>query len=150
MRAVVQRVSEASVVVGGSVVGRIGPGLLVLLGIAPADTPDDRAWLAAKLVQLRIFDDEAGVMNRSVQDVGGEILLVSQFTLLASTRKGTRPSWSGAARPEVAQPEFDAFHRELQTALGRPVPTGVFGATMEVRPVNQGPVTLIIDTRLKE
>lgn len=150
MRAVVQRVSEASVQVAGEQVGQIGPGLLVLLGIAPTDTPEDREWLAAKLVQLRIFDDENGVMNRSVQDVAGGILLVSQFTLLASTRKGTRPSWSGAARPEFAQPEFQEFHRQLQELLGRPIPTGVFGATMEVRLVNQGPVTLIIDSRLKE
>lgn len=150
MRAVVQRVSEASVQVAGEVVGRIGPGLLVLLGIAPNDTPEDRKWLTAKLVNLRVFDDDAGVMNRSVRDVVGEILLVSQFTLLASTRKGTRPSWSGAARPEVAQPEFEAFHRELQTALGRPIPTGIFGATMEIRLVNQGPVTVIVDSYLKE
>ncbi|MBN9689075.1 MAG: D-tyrosyl-tRNA(Tyr) deacylase [Verrucomicrobia bacterium] len=150
MRAVVQRVSEASVLVEGEVVGQIGSGLLVFLGIAPTDTPEDRGWLAAKLVNLRVFDDDAGVMNRSVRDVVGEILLVSQFTLLASTRKGTRPSWSGAARPEFAQPEFEAFHRELQTALGRPIPTGIFGATMEIRLVNQGPVTVIVDSYLKE
>lgn len=150
MRIVVQRVSSASVSVAGAVTGEIGPGLLVLLGVEPADTPEDIEWLATKLVQLRIFDDEAGVMNRSVTDVGGEILLVSQFTLHASTKKGTRPSWHRAAKPEVAVPLYEAFHRRLTELLGRPVPTGVFGAEMRVSLVNEGPVTLIVDSKLRE
>lgn len=150
MRAVVQRVSEAIVEVGPSVSGQIGPGLLVLLGIEPTDTTEDVDWLAGKLVQLRIFDDDQGVMNRSVLDLGGGILLVSQFTLLASTRKGKRPSWHRAARPEVALPLFHTFHQRLESLLGRPVPTGVFGAEMTVRLANQGPVTLLLDSRLRE
>lgn len=150
MRAVVQRVSEAIVEVGPAVSGQIGPGLLVLLGIEPTDTADDVDWLAGKLVQLRIFDDDQGVMNRSVLDLGGGILLVSQFTLLASTRKGKRPSWHRAARPEVALPLFHTFHQRLESLLGRPVPTGVFGAEMTVRLANQGPVTLLLDSRLRE
>lgn len=150
MRVVIQRVREAAVTVDGRVTGRIGRGLLVLLGIEPADGTDDIEWLANKLVQLRIFDDEAGVMNRAVTEVDGEILLVSQFTLHASTRKGTRPSWHRAAKPEVAIPLYGAFHARLQELLGRPVPTGVFGAHMEVSLVNDGPVTLIVDSKLRE
>jgi D-tyrosyl-tRNA(Tyr) deacylase len=147
MRALVQRVSEASVTIDGRVTGAIGRGLLVLAGIAADDTMDDRDWLVRKIVQLRIFDDDAGVMNRSVQDAGGEILAVSQFTLYASTRKGNRPSYSAAAPPDVAQPAFDAFVTALAHALGRPVPTGVFGAHMQVRLVNDGPVTIGLDSR---
>lgn len=150
MRIVLQRVSEASVHVEGVERSRIGRGLLVLLGIQPEDTAEDIEWLANKLVQLRIFDDEAGVMNRSVIDAGGEILLVSQFTLLASTKKGTRPSWHRAAKPEIAVPLYESFHRRLEELLGRPVPTGVFGADMKVGLVNDGPVTLVIDSKLRE
>jgi D-tyrosyl-tRNA(Tyr) deacylase len=150
MRAVVQRVSEASVAVAGSVTGAIGPGLLVLAGVAPEDGPEDRAWLAGRIVALRIFADEAGAMNRSVSEVGGSILAVSQFTLFASTRKGNRPSWSAAAPPAVARAGFDDFVQRLATALGRNVPTGIFGADMQVRLVNDGPVTLWIDSRARE
>ena len=150
MRALVQRVREARVTVDGRVTGAIGTGLLVLAGMAADDTPDDNAWLVRKIVQLRIFDDEAGVMNRSVQDVGGAILAVSQFTLYASTRKGNRPSYSAAAPPEQAAPAFAAFVDALAAALGRPVPTGVFGAHMEVALVNDGPVTISLDSRTRE
>jgi D-tyrosyl-tRNA(Tyr) deacylase len=150
MRVVVQRVCRAAVVVAGSTTGEIGAGLLVLAGVAADDQDDDRAWLARKIVALRIFDDQAGVMNRSVQDVGGSILAVSQFTLYASTRKGNRPSWSGAAPPEQAAPMFARFVDALATALGKPVPTGVFGAHMQVSLVNDGPVTLWLDSRNRE
>ncbi len=150
MRTVVQRVSSASVTVDGRVVGEIGHGLLVLLGVEPADAPEDIEWLASKLVQLRIFEDEAGVMNRSLTEVDGGILLVSQFTLHASTRKGTRPSWHRAAKPEVAVPLYETFHRRLQELTGKPVPTGVFGAEMKVALVNDGPVTLIVDSKSRE
>lgn len=150
MRALIQRVREASVTVAGEVSGAIGHGLLVLAGVAADDTAEDRAWIARKIVQLRIFDDEAGVMNRSVVDVGGGLLVVSQFTLFASTRKGNRPSWSGAAPPDVAKPMIDAFVAELTAASGRPVATGVFGAMMQVRLVNDGPVTLWFDSRARE
>lgn len=150
MRAVIQRVSEASVSVDGAERGRIGRGLLVLLGVQAEDTAEDIEWLVNKIVQLRIFDDEAGVMNRSVVDASGEILLVSQFTLLASTNKGTRTSWHRAAKPEIAIPLYEAFHGKLEELLGRPVPTGVFGADMKVGLVNDGPVTLVIDSKLRE
>ncbi len=150
MRVVIQRVSEASVSVDGMERGRIGLGLLVLLGVQPEDDSDDIDWLANKVVQLRIFDDEAGVMNKSVLEAGGEILLVSQFTLLASTKKGMRPSWHRAAKPEDAVPIYEIFHRRLEELLGRPVPTGVFGAGMKVGLVNDGPVTLVIDSKLRE
>ncbi len=150
MRALIQRVREARVEVAGRVVGAIGPGLLVLAGMAADDTDDDRDWLARKIIALRIFADDAGVMNRSVRDSGGDVLAVSQFTLFASTRKGARPSWSGAAPPELAQPRFDDFVAALARELGRPVPTGEFGADMAVRLVNDGPVTIWLDTRLRE
>lgn len=150
MRALVQRVGEARVAVAGRVTGAIGPGLLVLAGMAADDTADDRDWLVRKIVQLRIFGDDAGVMNRSVVDVGGGILAVSQFTLYASTRKGNRPSYSAAAPPDIAAPAFDAFVAALAAALGRPVPTGVFGAHMEVSLVNDGPVTIWLDSRSRE
>jgi D-tyrosyl-tRNA(Tyr) deacylase len=147
MRALVQRVREASVGVDGKVAGAIAAGLLVLAGIGQDDTDDDLEWVARKLVDLRIFDDERGVMNRSVRDVGGAILAVSQFTLYGSTHKGNRPSWSAAAPPEIARPRFDAFVARLAAQLGKPVPTGVFGAQMLVSLVNDGPVTLWIDSR---
>jgi D-tyrosyl-tRNA(Tyr) deacylase len=150
MRALIQRVREAAVRVDGRVVGAIGPGLLVLAAVAADDNDADRDWLARKIVALRIFDDDAGVMNRSVADIGGAILAVSQFTLFASTRKGARPSWSGAAPPEIAQPQFDAFVGTLAAALGKAVPTGEFGAAMQVTLVNDGPVTIGLDSRRRE
>jgi D-aminoacyl-tRNA deacylase len=150
MRTVLQRVSKAAVRVDGEVKGAIGPGLVVLLAAEPADTADDINWLANKLVQIRVFDDDSGTMNRSVKEADGDILLVSQFTLLASTKKGTRPSWHRAAKPEVAIPLYEAFHQKLEDLLGRPVPTGVFGADMQVSLINDGPVTLVIDSRLRE
>jgi len=150
MRALVQRVSRANVTVEGRVSGTIDRGLLVLAGIAPEDGEEDRVWLARKIVQLRIFDDEAGVMNRSVQEIGGDILAVSQFTLYASTRKGNRPSYSAAARPQVALAGFQALVAELAALMGRPVPTGEFGAAMQVALVNDGPVTLWLDSGARE
>ena len=150
MRAVVQRVSSASVTIEGAVVGEIGPGLLVLLGVAEGDTPADGAWLAQKIAQLRIFADDADRMNRSVQDIAGGVLVVSQFTLFASTRKGTRPSFNAAAAPELANSLYQDFVRQLESLLGRPVPTGRFGAMMQVALVNDGPVTLLIDTKTRE
>jgi D-aminoacyl-tRNA deacylase len=150
MRALVQRVREASVTIDHRSVGAIGPGLLVLAGIASDDGDDDRDWLVRKIVALRIFDDDVGTMNRSVVDAGGGILAVSQFTLFASTRKGARPSWSAAAPPEAAAPAFERFVAGLAAALGKPVATGVFGAAMQVALVNDGPVTLWLDSRLRE
>jgi D-tyrosyl-tRNA(Tyr) deacylase len=150
MRAVVQRVAQAAVSVEGAISGQIGPGLLVLAGFEEVDEPVDLDWMAQKLLRLRIFADDQGVMNRSVLDVGGEILAVSQFTLYASTRKGNRPSWGRAARGEISQPLFAGFVERLTQALGRPVPTGVFGADMQVSLVNDGPVTLTLDSRNPE
>jgi D-tyrosyl-tRNA(Tyr) deacylase len=143
-------VREASVRVGGRVGGAIGPGLLVLAGVGDADTPDDRDWLARKIVLMRLFDDDAGVMNLSVAQTGGGVLAVSQFTLYASTRKGNRPSWSSAAPPLIAQPAFEAFVGSLAQTLGRPVASGVFGAHMEVALVNDGPVTIWLDSHTRE
>jgi len=150
MRAVIQRVRQARVTVGDRVTGEIGPGLLVLAGVTEGDTANDRDWMARKIVQMRIFDDDAGVMNRSVREAGGDILAVSQFTLFASTRKGNRPSYSAAARPEIARPAFDALVADLAAQLGRPVPTGEFGAMMQVELVNDGPVTILVDSRARE
>ena len=150
MRALIQRVREAAVTVAGERVAAIGPGLLVLAGMAADDSDHDRDWLARKIVALRIFGDDAGVMNRSVVEAGGALLAVSQFTLYASTRKGNRPSWSGAAPPEIARPRFEALVAALERELGRPVPTGVFGADMQVALVNDGPVTLFLDSRRRE
>ncbi|MFB0936785.1 MAG: D-aminoacyl-tRNA deacylase [Propionivibrio sp.] len=147
MRVVLQRVLSARVEVGGKVTGVIGPGLLVLAGLEHGDGEVDLAWMSSKLTRLRIFEDEAGVMNRSVLDVGGEVLAVSQFTLFASVRKGNRPSWSRAAPPDISRPLFESFVRQLEIDLGRPVPTGIFGADMKVQLVNDGPVTLFIDSR---
>ena len=149
MIAVIQRVSSASVTIGGEVKSAIDKGLLVLIGIEEADTAEDIAWLASKIVNLRIFNDQAGVMNLSVKEVGGEILLVSQFTLHASVRKGNRPSYIKAARPEIAIPLYEKFIVELARALGKPVHTGTFGADMKVSLVNDGPVTILIDTKNK-
>lgn len=150
MRTVVQRVSSASVAVEGRTVGEIGHGFLVLLGIGHEDSPADAQWLAEKIAALRVFEDADGRMNRSVVDVAGGILVVSQFTLLASTRKGTRPSFNDAAKPVLAVPLYEAFLRFATAALGRPVATGVFGAMMAVRLVNDGPVTLVIDSKSRE
>jgi len=150
MRAVVQRVRRASVTVDGLTVAAIGSGLLVLCGVSPSDTDADREWLARKIVSLRVFDDDAGMMNRSLRDVGGELLAVSQFTLYASTRKGARPSYSAAAPPEVAARGFAAFVQALERELGKRVPTGVFGAHMEVTLSNDGPVTIWLDTAARE
>jgi D-tyrosyl-tRNA(Tyr) deacylase len=150
VRAVLQRVSQASVTIGGAVRPRIGRGLLVLLGIEEADAAGDIEWLSGKIVRLRVFDDAQGVMNLSVQETGGQILLVSQFTLHASTQKGNRPSYLRAARPEVAVPLYEAFLRRLTADLGQPVQTGEFGADMKVELINDGPVTLLIDTKRRE
>jgi D-tyrosyl-tRNA(Tyr) deacylase len=147
MRVVVQRVASASVEVDGKIVGAIGSGLLALAGFEEADDGEDLTWVSGKLSRLRIFDDEAGVMNRCIVDVGGEVLAVSQFTLFASVRKGNRPSWNRAAAPDISRPLFERFVRQLETDLGHSVPTGVFGAEMLVRLVNDGPVTLFIDSR---
>ena len=149
MRAVIQRVSSASVTIGGKVRSSIGQGLLVLLGIGHEDDGEDVAWLVKKIAGLRIFNDEAGVMNRSVVDVGGEALVVSQFTLMASTKKGNRPSYIGAAGHEKAVPLYEAFCEALSAAVGRPVGMGEFGADMQVALVNDGPVTICIDTANK-
>ena len=150
MRVVIQRVRSARVAVDAEIVGEIGPGLLVLLGIQQGDTDDDARWLAEKTVALRIFEDAGGKLNLSVADTGGGLLVVSQFTLIASTRKGTRPSFNDAARPDVAIPLYEAFVRHASAALGRPVATGRFGEMMQVALVNSGPVTLILDSRLRE
>ena len=150
MRAVIQRVLSASVTVEGETLGAIGRGLLVLVGKEEADTAADLEWLAQKIVNLRIFADETGAMSRSVVEVSGGILLVSQFTLFASTKKGTRPSWHRAAKPEVAIPLYEAMIRRLGELLGRPIQTGRFGAMMQVALVNDGPVTLILDSEARE
>jgi len=145
MRAVIQRVRRASVVVGDETVGAVGAGWLVLLGVAPADTAAEAVWLADKVAHLRAFEDDAGKMNRSVLDVGGGVLVVSQFTLLGDTRKGRRPSFTGAAPPAVAEPLYERFAAELR-AVGLPVATGRFGADMRVELVNDGPVTFVLES----
>jgi len=150
MRTVIQRVSSAEVSIDGMITGKIGHGLLVLVGIEEADSEEDIGWLAAKIVNLRIFDDEQGVMNRSVLEISGEILVVSQFTLHASTRKGNRPSYIRAAKPETAIPLYDRLLLKLEEDLGKPVGAGVFGAMMKVTLLNDGPVTILIDTKNKE
>jgi len=150
MRAVIQRVSRASVSIEGHVKSAIGNGYLILLGVEAEDTQVDVEWLARKVAALRVFDDEAGVMNRSILDVGGEALVVSQFTLFASYKKGNRPSWFRAAPHNISVPLYEAFCRELSTLLGRPVGTGEFGADMQVEIVNDGPVTICMDTKNRE
>lgn len=150
MRVLVQRVTQASVTVDGSISGQIGAGLLLLVGVEEADGAADIDWLVRKVSQLRIFNDDAGVMNRSVLDAGGEVLAVSQFTLFASCKKGNRPGYSRAARGEISQPMFDRFVQAMATALGKPVPTGVFGADMQVALVNDGPVTIWLDSKAPE
>lgn len=146
MRAVVQRVIRASVTVDGAIKARIGRGLLILLGVHRDDDADRADWMAGKLARLRIMDDEDGVMNRSLLDTGDEALVISQFTLLANNRKGNRPSFNDAARPEVAIPLYERCVQSLEGLLGKPVPTGVFGAYMEVELSNNGPVTIVIDS----
>jgi D-tyrosyl-tRNA(Tyr) deacylase len=146
MRLVIQRVREASVTVDGTITGQIGAGLLVLAGCAPTDDETALAWLARKLVNLRIFGDENGQMNRSVLDVGGQVLVVSQFTLLADARKGNRPSYVAAAPPAVAEPLYERFVALVAQELRQPVPTGIFGADMQVRLLNDGPVTIVLDS----
>ena len=150
MRIVIQRVTEASVTIDGKVHSAIGPGMMVLVGVREGDTLDDMRWLAQKTVNLRIYDDEQGVMNRNIQDAGGEGLAVSQFTLNASTKKGNRPSYIHAAGHDVAVPLYEAYCDEVARLLGKPTQRGVFGAEMQVSLVNDGPVTIIIDSRLKE
>ena len=150
MRAVIQRVSHASVTVEGLVKAQIGEGLLVFLGIEDADNSADIEWLARKVANLRIFDDGEGVMNKSIVDIKGEILIISQFTLHALTKKGNRPSYIRAAKPEVAIPVYENFCSEMNTLLGQEVKTGIFGAEMKVELLNDGPVTIWIDTKNKE
>lgn len=150
MRAVVQRVREARVTVAGSDVGAIGAGLLVLVGVETGDAPADVDWLAEKVARLRIFADGDGKMNVDVREAGGGVLVVSQFTLHASTKKGNRPSFLAAARPDEATPLYERFVAALETLVARPVPRGVFGADMQVALVNDGPVTIVIDSRRRE
>lgn len=150
MRTVIQRVQRASVTVNGSKVSSIGQGLLLLLGVEAADTEEDVQWLSRKVLGLRIFDDEEGVMNRNITDIGGDIIVVSQFTLMASYKKGNRPSWIRAAGHEHAVPMYESFVAALREGLGKPVGTGIFGAEMQVELVNDGPVTICMDTKNKE
>jgi len=150
MRAVIQRASRASVTVDGNVTGSIQTGLLVLLGIEDADNTEDITWLSNKIVNLRIFNDEEGVMNRSVKEVGGDILLVSQFTLHAATKKGNRPSYIKASKPDIAIPLYEQMISQLTFDMGKIIATGIFGADMKVELLNDGPVTIIIDTKSKE
>ncbi len=150
MRAVIQRVSKASVTIDGVLFSKIGQGLLVLAGIEDADTTEDIEWLSSKIVNLRIFNDENGVMNVSVKEIDREILIVSQFTLQASTKKGNRPSYSKASKPEIAIPLYEKMIKQLSTDLGKTIQTGEFGADMKVELVNDGPVTIVMDTKNKE
>lgn len=147
MRAVIQRVSRASVGVEGEIVGEIGAGMLILLGVEAGDTDADLAWLVSRVARVRIFDDENGKMNLSVRDIGGNALVVSQFTLFGSMKKGSRPSYNRAAVPAEAIPLYEKFVAELSAAIEKPVPTGKFGAMMEVSLVNDGPVTILLDSR---
>lgn len=150
MRIVIQRVSHASVTIDSQMKSAIGPGLLLLVGIEEADGPEDVEWMAHKVINLRIFDDENGVMNRSILDAGGDMLVVSQFTLFASYKKGNRPSWLRAARHETSIPLYEAFCARLSEGIGKPVGTGEFGADMKVELLNDGPVTILMDSKRKE
>ncbi|MES2591442.1 MAG: D-aminoacyl-tRNA deacylase [Bacteroidota bacterium] len=150
MRAVIQRVSQASVTIDGTVKGSVSAGLLVLLGIEDADAEEDCSWLSSKIINLRVFNDANGIMNLSLKEVEGDILLISQFTLYASTKKGNRPSYIKAAKPDTAVPLYEKMIAQLQHDLGKPIATGQFGADMKVNLLNDGPVTIIIDTRDKE
>lgn len=149
MRVVIQRVKRASVTIKGKIAGEIKEGLMILVGICEADGDEDIAYLTKKIVNLRIFDDEEGVMNRSVLDVGGNILLISQFTLMASTAKGNRPSYIKAAKPEISIPLYEKMKKSLLEAMGRKIECGIFGADMQVELLNDGPVTIIIDSKCK-
>ena len=149
MRVVIQRVTEANVKIEGNIAGQIGNGLMILVGIEDADGAEDIAWLTKKIVNLRIFDDENGVMNRSILDAGGDILLISQFTLHALTAKGNRPSYIKAAKPDVAIPLYEKFLEKLEEHFGKKVERGIFGADMKVSLLNDGPVTIIVDSKLK-
>ena len=150
MRAVIQRVAEGKVTIGGQVNGTIGRGLVVLVAVEDVDATEDGEWLSGKIVRLRIFSDAQGLMNLSVQDVGGDILVVSQFTLFASTKKGNRPSYTRSSRPEMALPRYEAFLARLAQDLGKPVSAGAFGADMQVSLCNDGPVTIVIDSKQRE
>ena len=150
MRAVIQRVTEASVAINGKTVSNIGPGLLVLLGIEDGDGSEDISWLTAKIAKMRIFSDDEGKMNLAVTDISGKIIVVSQFTLHASTKKGNRPSFLRAAAPAVSEPLYEQFCAAMETELGKPVGRGVFGADMKISLVNDGPVTILVDTRARE
>lgn len=150
MKAVIQRVSEASVTIDNEKVANMGTGLLILVGIEDADTPEDINWLTSKIAQLRIFNDENHVMNKSVKDVDGDVIVVSQFTLHASTKKGNRPSYIKASKPNIAIPLYEDFIGSMEKAIGKKVQTGEFGADMKVSLINDGPVTIIIDTKNKE
>ena len=150
MRLVIQRVTQATVTIDGEVKSQIGPGLMILMGVCEEDTDEDVEWLVRKVVNLRIFNDENGVMNRPVTDVGGQVMVVSQFTLFASYKKGNRPSWIKAAKPDISIPLYRLFCQRLSEALGQPVATGEFGAYMKVQLVNDGPVTICMDTKNKE
>jgi D-tyrosyl-tRNA(Tyr) deacylase len=150
MRAIIQRVIHARITIDGSVKSAMGNGLLVFLGIEDSDGPEDIQWLSNKIVNLRIFDDDAGVMNRSLVETGGELMLVSQFTLFASTKKGNRPSYSRASKPDTAIPMYEAMILQIQKDLGRPIQTGVFAADMKIELLNDGPVTIGMDTKNKE
>lgn len=150
MRIIIQRVRNASVTIGEQLYSSIGQGMMILVGIEDADNEEDIAFLVKKVVAMRIFDDENGVMNRSVMDIGGEVLVVSQFTLHASTKKGNRPSYIKAAKPDISVPLYERFCDALSTALGKPVKTGVFGADMQCALINDGPVTIFMDSKNKE
>jgi D-tyrosyl-tRNA(Tyr) deacylase len=150
MRVVIQRVLESHVKVDGQIIGQVGKGLMILVGIEPSDNQEDIVWLSNKIVNLRIFDDEQGVMNKSIIDISGDILLISQFTLHASTKKGNRPSYIQAAKPEIAIPLYEQFIAQLQLDLGKSIQLGSFGADMKVSLINDGPVTITIDTKNKE
>lgn len=150
MRVVIQRVTESSVSIDGKVYGAIGAGMMILVGIEGEDTSEDIAWLTSKIVNLRIFDDENGVMNRSIKDIDGEILVISQFTLHASTKKGNRPSYIKAAKPEISIPLYEEFKCTLAKELGKDIKCGIFGAEMKVSLINDGPVTILIDTKNKQ
>lgn len=150
MRTVIQRVCEASVSIDGTITAEIGTGMLLLLGIEESDTMEDIEWLCGKITRLRIFPDEVGVMNLSLNEVNGDILLVSQFTLFASTKKGNRPSYTRAANPDTAIPLYEKFIRTLENVSGKTIQTGIFGAMMQIHLVNDGPVTILLDTKNKE
>ena len=150
MRVLIQRVKRASVTIEETLKSQIGEGMLILVGIEEEDTDEDISWLVKKCTNLRIFDDEQGVMNRSILDTGGEVLAVSQFTLMASTKKGNRPSYIRAAKPEISIPLYESFCQAMETALNKPIATGVFGADMQVELINDGPVTIFIDSKNRE